>query len=93
MIPGGAERLLALVERQAAHRQELEQSLLVGELRRAWWGLVAGFIVALSFLAASVGLIASGSRVEGTILGTVDLVALAGVFVYGSVSRGAHRGE
>jgi hypothetical protein len=76
-----------MVERQAAHRQELERIALHTEVRRAWWGLVAGFVVSMAFLGASVWLIANNQAVAGAILGTVDLVALAGVFVYGSISR------
>jgi uncharacterized membrane protein len=89
LIPDGGERLLAMVEQQADHRQQMERSAD----QRAWWGLAAAFVVSMSFLGSSVWLIASGARLEGTILGTVDLVALASVFVYGSLARRTGRSE
>jgi hypothetical protein len=49
----------------------------------AWAGLTTAFILALSFLGVSAWLIYSGFGVGGTILGTVDLVALVTVFITG----------
>lgn len=44
-------------------------------------GQVSAFIIALSFLGCATFLIASGYSVSGTILGTVDIVALVTVFL------------
>jgi uncharacterized membrane protein len=91
IVPGGAERILAMAERQAAHRQSLEQVAVVGANRRANAGLVLGFIIALLFLAASVGLVVTGHETAGTVIGSVDIVGLAGVFVYGRSSQRRER--
>ena len=48
-----------------------------------WAGLVFGFLVTLAFLAVATYLIQNGHDVAGTILGSVDLVALVAVFVAG----------
>jgi uncharacterized membrane protein len=93
IVPNGAERIMAMAERQASHRQELERAVILANIRRANWGLGAGLIVALAFLGASYSLIMAGHTVEGTVLGTVDLVALAGVFIYGSQAQQAERLE
>lgn len=83
---------MAMAENHAAHSQRMEQmeieALIAvdkGELARSNSGLLAGFIVAMSFGIASVGLIASGHAVPGTVFGTVDIVSLASVFVIGRV--------
>lgn len=53
--------------------------------RQKYWlnvlGLITGLIVALSFLGVSAWLIDGDHTVAGTILGSVDLVALVTVFV------------
>ena len=92
IIPNGAERIMAMAENHASHSQRMEQmeiealiALDKGELARSNSGLLAGFIVAMSFGIASVCLIASGHDIPGTIFGTVDIVALASVFVIGRV--------
>ena len=48
-----------------------------------------GFVVAVLFLGAATYLIATGNAVAGTILGTVDLVALVSVFVLGRREQSA----
>jgi hypothetical protein len=53
------------------------------EVYLAWAGLISAFVLALSFLGVSAWLIFAGHEVSGTILGTVDLVALVTVFITG----------
>lgn len=57
-----------------------------------WVGLAMAFTLALSFLGVSAWLIYSGHEVGGTILGTVDLVALVTVFITGrAIGRAEER--
>ena len=86
-LPNGAERIIALAERQAEHRMTLERRVIEADIKRANWGLVTGFIVALAGLSASVFLVREGNTAAGTILGGLDLVGLVSVFIYGTVSR------
>lgn len=58
-----------------------------------WTGLIMAFILALSFLAVSAWLINSGNAVSGTIIGTVDLVALVTVFITGRTKGRAEERE
>lgn len=55
----------------------------IKQARRDSWGLVAGFVVAVLFLAVAAWLIDGGHAIAGVVLGTVDLVALTAVFVLG----------
>jgi hypothetical protein len=52
-------------------------------LRLAWAGLVSAFVITLSFLGVSAWLIHDNHGLAGTILATVDLVALVTVFIIG----------
>jgi len=83
IIPNGAERILTEMQRQAKHRMELESRVIPEQQRQSRRGQVYGLVVALSFLVASFILIAMGFGLFGTIMGSVDLVALVTVFVIG----------
>ena len=80
MLPGAAERILAMAERESGHRQAMERS----ESKLSFTGLIAGATVAIAALAAGTGVIFLGHEIAGTVIVGIDLVGLAGIFVYGS---------
>jgi uncharacterized membrane protein len=90
-VPDAAERILAMAERQSAHRIDLEKRVITADIRRSNFGLAAGLIVALAFLVGSVVLVLSGYAVEGTIFATVDIAGLVATFVYGTERRRKER--
>lgn len=83
ITPGLADRIVGMAERQASHRQRLEERAFAHDARRSWGGLAAGWTVAVSCFAGAVFLVNGGHPVSGTLLGTVDLAALVAVFVLG----------
>ena len=96
IIENGPERLFAMVEREGEHRQYCEKktvdssaAFLKSSATDARLGLVLGFVIALLFLLGSVYVVISGYPVAGTVLGSLDLAALVGVFVYGSKNAGS----
>src|SRR5262245_14548770 len=52
-----------------------------------WAGLISGLVIALSFLGAGTWLIVTGHGVEGSLIASVDIVALVTVFVVQVRSR------
>ena len=92
-VPNGAERIIAMAERQAEHRMGLEKRVITADIWRSYVGVVAGLIVALAFLYASYRLIDDGRELPGTLLATFDIVSLVGVFVYGTISQRQERQE
>ena len=92
-VPNAAERIIAMAERQAAHRIELEGRVAKADIRRSNAGLIAGLIVALAGLATAFFLIDRGHEIAGMTLGGIDLAGLVTVFVYGTVSRRSERGK
>ncbi len=77
--PDLVDRIVSGAEAERSHRHKIDllQSL------RALMGLVTGFAVSVLFLAVSAWLIYNGHGIAGTVLGSVDLVALTAVFVLG----------
>jgi uncharacterized membrane protein len=91
VIPGGAERLLAMAEEQSKHRMALERFVVESEARRADRGLMAGVLVAITgFVAATVMALAGQTLVAG-IVSALDIAGLVGVFVYGTERRKQER--
>jgi uncharacterized membrane protein len=90
-VPGAAERILTMAERQSSHRIDLEKAVVDADIKRANRGLAAGIVVALAFGAGAFVLILSGHDLVGAVIGGGDLVALVGTFVYGTESRRRER--
>ena len=80
-----------MAERQETHRQLLEGTAILGDSRRANWGLGIGAIIALAgfFLVGYLGAI-DQPWIAG-IVGALDLGGLVAVFVIGSRERRAER--
>ncbi len=82
-FPEAAEKIFTELQRQTAHRLEMEKGVMHEQIKQSNRGQVYGLIVALSFLVAAFVLIALGHGMYGTIIGSIDLVALVTVFVIG----------
>jgi len=91
IVPGAAERIVAMAESQANHRQKLELIAVKSGARDSFLGLVFGLIIGLSAIIGSVVTIMSGREQSGAALGITGLASLVGVFVYGSRQRRLER--
>jgi uncharacterized membrane protein len=87
VVPGAAERIIAMAEKQSAHRMELESKVITADIESSRKGQLFGFVVALGGLLSSFVLVINGFQVVGGILGGATLVSLVSVFVYGSKTR------
>ncbi len=86
-VPDAAERILAMAEKQAAHRQDLESRALTGEQRRTTWGLVSAVFVTILSLGAATYAIVTGHDAAGASLFGGSLVSIVIAFVRGTKSR------
>ena len=91
IVPGAAERILTMAERQAVHRQELEKKVVFSGTRDSLLGLIFGFIIAIGTVGSGVYCILHGHDVSGAIVSGTGLGGLVGVFVYGSRQRRLER--
>jgi len=82
--PGAARMIFTNFDEQGKHRRAIELYTITWGNYRSFAGLVRGLIVTLAFLLVSYLLIKGGHGVEGTVLGTLDLIGLVAVFVYGT---------
>ena len=76
-----------MAEKQGEHRRSVERTRVLGDSRRAYLGLIAGFIISVLGIGGGIYLIATGHDWAGLALAGINLTGLAGVFVYGSKAR------
>jgi len=89
IIPNGAERIMAMAEKQATHRHGLEKAVVDGNLRAQARGQVYALIVVLAGMVSGTVLVALGRPVEGLASIFVPLAAAAAIFFTGR--RGQER--
>ncbi len=83
VLPGSAERILRMAEKQQDHRIGVDQS----GIRRANWGLGAGYSLSVMGLSLTTFLVMQGHDVAGSVLGGSTFLSLVSTFVYGSIVR------
>jgi len=83
VVPNGAERLMQMAEQQQKHRHDLERTVIHGNVKSEKRGQYMGLIVSVVGLGVATYLAAIGKEITGGILGSLDIVSLASVFVIG----------
>lgn len=83
VVPGSAERILVMAEKQLEHRIETESFLVKEQMNRLGRGQHYALIICLSALIVALILGLTGHETSAAIIGGLDLAALAAVFVIG----------
>lgn len=83
ILPGAAERIMCMAERQAQHRQEIESDTLNAEIRDGRRGQLFGFIIAMTAVLGAIYCFSMGYTTGGSIIGLSTVTGLVSVFVYG----------
>jgi uncharacterized membrane protein len=91
VLPGAAERILIMAEKQSEHRRDIEAKVISSDTFNSKLGLIFGFIIGMTALIGSYLLITHGMVIPGSILGGGTVVALVSTFVYGSRQRRQER--
>jgi len=91
VLPGAAERILAMAENQSGHRQGLEVKYLAAEARNSLLGIIFALFLGITGLSVSGLCIYVGQGWPGAALGGATLVSLVGTFIYGTRQRRIER--
>ena len=83
VVPGLAERIITMAEKQSTHRQELERTVVASNAFVQKVGPFLGFIVAMTAVVGGIQLILRGRDGYGLAAIIAALASLAGVFIYG----------
>lgn len=80
VLPGSADRILAMLERQAEHRMVMERTLVEGATRSERLGQLLGLAIVLVVFTVAARLISTEHEISGTLLAVCDLGVLASVY-------------
>jgi uncharacterized membrane protein len=84
VLPGSADRIFKMAEKQLDHRISNENKLVNAENQIRLFGLITGFLIAIFGLGGAVYLGYNGKTLESGIMSGGTLVGLVTVFVKGS---------
>jgi uncharacterized membrane protein len=82
IVPGAAERIIAMAESQHAHRLGLERHVIESNVSAQKLGTILGFVVAMTAIIGGIWLIHEGKDAAGLASVLTSLGALVGVFLY-----------
>lgn len=83
-LPGSAERILAMAEKQSEHRRQVEQKIIHSDILDSKLGLWFGFLIGLAAVLVGGWVSVKVSTGAGGVISISAIAALVGVFVYGS---------
>ena len=84
ILPGSADRILRMAEKQQDHRMEIEKEAVTKNLNHNKRGQSFGFIAMLLMLALSVLFVFNGMKVWAGIIGSVTIGTLVALFLSGN---------
>jgi len=93
VIPDGANRIMAMAERQSAHRVSLEAKVVAGNVASQARGSHYAFIICLVTIVGGFVLIETGKSIYGISAIILSLATLAGVFVIAKKEQKKERVE
>jgi uncharacterized membrane protein len=82
ILPGTAERIIAMAESQHTHRQGLESHVVHSNVAAQRLGTILGFIVAMTVVVGGMYLVHEGKNAAGLASILTALASLVGVFLY-----------
>jgi uncharacterized membrane protein len=89
--PNGAERILAMAERQSAHREALETAVIKGNIAAQTRGSYFAFVLGIVTIVGGMLLIYSGRSISGLAAIISAMTGLGGVFVYTKIEQKRER--
>ncbi len=93
VVPNGAERILAMAERQSKHRESLEDQVVAGNVKSQSRGSLYAFIIALVTILGGIFLIHDGKSASGLAMAISSLTGLVSALVYSKNKQGKERVE
>jgi len=93
VVPNGAERILAMAERQSAHREKLEAQVVAGNLESQRRGSLYAFLLALVAIVGGIFLIHEGKSASGLATVISALAGLVSIFFYSQHRQSKERAE
>jgi uncharacterized membrane protein len=91
VIPNGADRIMAMAERQSAHREQLETRVVEGNVANQTRGSYFAFIIMLVAILCGFYLIHEGKNAVGLTSIITAVGGIVGVFFYSKMEQKKER--
>jgi uncharacterized membrane protein len=83
VVPGAAERIVTLAERQASHRQELERAVVMSGVKNERFGQILAGVIAMTGIIVGGVLVYFDKSVAGFAAMLAPLATMTAAFFYG----------
>ena len=83
ILPGSADRILSMAEKEQAHRHQWERRHLIGDVATNFVQLLFGFLLSLAFIGGAVYCAAANSPWVAGLLVSASAFGLVGAFIKG----------
>lgn len=84
VLPGSAERILCMAEKQSEHRRTLESHVIQSGIRKSERGLLFGLIIGITAIVIGGTCALFGKEIAASFIGGGGIAGLVSVFVIGS---------
>lgn len=82
ILPGLADRITKMAEKQSAHRQKIESRVINFDMLKSLLGLIFALIIVIVAIVAGVYLIVKGNSIAGGVVSLFPLTTIVGMFIY-----------
>ena len=82
VVPGAAERILQMAEKQSEHRHDIENRIVRTETRKSVIGLFLAFFIVVLGIGAGAFIVFNGKEISGLVAMFGPLAIIASIFVY-----------
>ena len=85
ILPGSADRIIAMAECQARHRQEMERKIIYTESRDSLLGILFAFVLGVGSITAAIVMVClapeNGGAIAGSVLGVTGIGSIIATFI------------
>lgn len=85
VLPGAADRILTMAEKQSNHRQEMEKIMIKSEARDSLLGILFAFALGIGCIIAAVVIVfmvpEGGGALAGSIFGVTGICSIIATFI------------
>ena len=82
IVPGAAERIVRMAEKQSDHRMDLERKVVYSNIRKSHLGMVVAATIAIYGLYISKEIAVNGNPATAGIIASLDIGGLISIAVY-----------
>nr|DAF77721.1 MAG TPA: putative membrane protein [Caudoviricetes sp.] len=85
ILPGSADRIIAMAEQQATHRQAMERTMVAAESRDGLLGVVFAFLLGIGCIGAAILMVyivpQNAGAIAGAVLGATGIGSITSNFI------------